>query len=150
MVMNENSVASMGLYFLCNSIVEELYYMKENKSVSEKLKNNCQKTIAELNSLKWPCIQPTPKDIRIDLFNTNLNIQTFEQICEHYQKSAEQMIEGLIQDLTLIISDKPVDKKYQTSERLQEFFDVFEDYSFYATRDCLRGDYLERGYLRAI
>ncbi len=137
MIMTEDTINLMGLTFFCNSMVEELYYMGKRKSVSEKLEENCKRGIAEFSSLKWPREQPYP-DIKTDLFNTNLNLNAFGKICEHYEKSAEQMIDELTKDLENIISDKSIDKKYQTSEKLQKFFDNLGDCAYFATKDSLK------------
>lgn len=136
--MDMNFIDSMGLTFFCNSMVEELYYMRERNFVSEKLEQNCKKGISGFDSLKWPLNEKSYPNIKNDIFSTIYNIEIFEQICEHYEKSAGQMIEEIIGNLEYIISNKPISKKFQTSEKLQEFFDDFGDYSFYATRDCLR------------
>ena len=130
-------IDSMGLTFFCNRMVEELYYLGKNQSVSAQLEENCKKGIAEFNSLKWPREKPYP-DIKTNLFNTNYNLEIFEKICKHYKKSAEQMIDELIGDLENIISDNPINEKYQTAQKLQDFFDYFGDCGYYATRDCLR------------
>ncbi len=137
-IMNEDTVNLMGLTFFCNSMFEELYHMKKNKLISERLKEKCKIGIAEFNSLKWPRNKKPYPDIKTNLFNTNSNLNTFEQICEHYRKPAEQMIEELILNLECIISDKPINKKYQTAEKLRKFFDDFGDYSYYGFKDYLR------------
>lgn len=131
-------VDSMGLTLFCNSMVEELYYMRKNSSVSKKLEKNCQKAITEFESLKWPLDEKTYSNVQPDLFNTNLNIKTLEEICVYYKQTIEQMIDGLIKDLKYVISKNPIEEKLETAYKLQKFFDDFGDVGFYATRDILR------------
>ncbi len=134
----EEMVNSMGMTFFCNAMVEGLYYFREEGSLSKKLEINCKRAIAKFESLKWPFVEKTYPDIIADLFNSNKGIHIFEEVCKHYETPAEQMINETITDLKYIISENSRDKKLKIAHKLQLFFDVFGDYSFCATKDCIR------------
>jgi hypothetical protein len=136
----EGMVDSIGLGFFCNLMVECLYYFGKNGEVSEKLEINCKRAISELESLKWPLIEKTYPDVKIDLFRSNRNIDTFEQVCEHYKTPAGQMIGGLITNLKYILSENSLGEKLRVAEKLQSFFDDFGDFNHYAVRDCVRDE----------
>lgn len=134
----EGMLDSMGISFFCNAMVEGLYYFRKDGSMFEKLKQNCKIGIAELESLKWPLVEKTFPEIKTGLFRTNKNIHTFERVCEYEERPTGEVIDGLIGDLKYILSNKPRGEKLETARKLQSFFDNFGDYSFYATRDCMR------------
>jgi len=134
----EGMVNSMALTFFCNAMVKSLYYFGEDGIVSEKFKTNCEKAIAELGSLKWPLIDRAYSHIKTDLFNSNINVNTFEQVCEHYKTSSGQMIDKTIKGLKYFVSENSLGEKLRVAVRLQNFFDVFGDFSYYAVRDCVR------------
>ena len=54
-------------------------------------------------------------------------------------EQAEKMLDELIEELNFVLKDThPLPERRKKAEKLQAFFDTLGDYSFYATKDCLR------------
>ncbi len=81
----EGMIDSMGISFFCNVMVESLYYFRKDGLITETLEMNCKRAITEFESLKWPREKTYP-DMEDDLFNSNQNIHTFEEVCSYYEK----------------------------------------------------------------
>ena len=132
-------VGLMGLTFFCNKCVEVLYKFGKGEVDSLKLKETCKRAISAFKSLKWPREQDIPLDEKVALFNTNEEIESFERVLESKSEQAEKMIESLIYDLSFVLEDNhPLNERKEVANKLQDFFDTLGDYSFYATKDCLR------------
>ena len=131
---------SMGLTFFCNKCVEALYKFKGTGIVSDELKKVCMEAMSGLKSLKWPAEGCMVSGEKTALFNTNEEIKTFERALPRGNGGPDKELERLIKNLGVLLEDKPIgkQKKVAAAEQLQRFFDILGDYSFYATRDCLR------------
>jgi hypothetical protein len=131
-------VGLMGLTFFCNKCVEVFYKFSKEGIVSEELKETCKRAISAFKSLKWPTEPDIPLDEKAALFNTNEEIESFEQVLTSESEDGVKLLDRLIGDLDSIIQDTPLEQKKQVAENLQNFFDTLGDHSFYATKDCLR------------
>lgn len=131
-------VGLMGLTFFCNKCVEVFYKFSQQGIVSPELKETCKRAISAFKSLKWPKEPDIPLDEKVALFNTNEEIESFEQVLTSGPEEGEKVLDRLIGDLDSILQDTPLKQKKQVAEKLQKFFDTLGDYSFYATKDCLR------------
>jgi len=131
-------VGLMGLTFFCNKCVEVFYKFSKDGILSQELKETCKQAISAFKSLKWPTEMDIPFDEKVALFNTNEEIESFEQVLTSRSGEGEKVLDHLIGDLDSIIQDIPLVQKKQAAENLQKFFDTLGDYSFYATKDCLR------------
>lgn len=131
-------VGLMGLTFFCNKCVEVFYKFSKDGIVSEELKETCKRAISAFKSLKWPTEPDIPLDEKVALFNTNEEIESFEQVLTSGSEEGEKVLDHLIGDLDSIIQDIPLEQKKQVAKNLQKFFDTLGDYSFYATKDCLK------------
>ncbi|OHB59663.1 MAG: hypothetical protein A2173_06370 [Planctomycetes bacterium RBG_13_44_8b] len=133
-------VGLIGLTFFCNKCVEVFYKFKKNGIVSDELQQTCKRAISAFKSLKWPRETDLPDNEEKGLFNTNEEIESFERVLESESKSAEDILGNLIKDLEFILQDNTssLEDRRKVAGNLQSFFDTLGDYSFYATRDCLR------------
>ena len=133
-------VGLMGLTFFCNKCVEVLYKFGKDGIVSDELKETCKRAITAFKSLKWPTEESDmPLDEKIALFNTNEEIESFERALTSGSGGTTEVLDRLIGELEFILrQDESLTDRKKTAEKLQEFFDTFGDYSFYATKDCLR------------
>ena len=58
---------------------------------------------------------------------------------ESKSEQAKKMINNLIKELSFVLEDNhPLNERKEVANKLQDFFDTLGDYSFYATKDCLR------------
>ncbi len=131
-------VGLMGLTFFCNKCVEVFYKFSNEGIVSPELRETCRRAISAFKSLKWPKEPDIPIDEKVALFNTNEEIESFEQVLASESEDGVKLLDRLIRDLDSIIQDTPLEQKKQVAENLQNFFDTLGDHSFYATKDCLR------------
>ncbi|MBW8041875.1 MAG: hypothetical protein FVQ85_18005 [Planctomycetes bacterium] len=132
-------VGLMGLTFFCNKCVEVFYKFGKEEVDSPKLKETCKRAISAFKSLKWPREQDIPLDEKVALFNTNEEIESFERVLKSKSEQAEKMINELITELSFVLEDThPLNERKEVANKLQDFFDTLGDYSFYATKDCLR------------
>jgi len=131
-------VGLMGLTFFCNKCVEVFYKFSKDGIVSEELKETCKQAISAFKSLKWPKEPHMPSEEKVALFNTNEEIESFERVLTSELEEGEKVLDRLIGDLDSIIQDTHLEQKKKVAENLQKFFDTLGDYSFYATKDCLR------------
>ncbi len=132
-------VGLMGLTFFCNKCVEVFYKFSQEGSVSQELKETCKRAISAFKSLKWPREQNMPLDEKVALFNTNEEIESFQRVLESKSEQAEKMLDDLIKELNFVLKDTHLlAESKKKAKKLQDFFDTLGDYSFYATKDCLR------------
>lgn len=132
-------VGLMGLTFFCNKCVEVFYKFGKEEVDSPELKETCKRAISAFKSLKWPREQDMPLDEKVALFNTNEEIESFERVLESKSEQAKKMINNLIKELSFVLEDNhPLNERKEVANKLQDFFDTLGDYSFYATKDCLR------------
>ena len=127
----------MGLTFFCNKCVEVFYKFVQGET-SPELDETCRRAICAFNSLKWPRETGVPSGEQVALFNTNEEIESFERVLASKSEHAEKMLNELIEELEFVLEGTPLEERKKTAEKLQQFFDTLGDYSFYATRDCLR------------
>jgi hypothetical protein len=131
-------VGAMGLTFFCNRCVEAFYTFKKSGIVTQELKNICGEAISAFKSLDW-ISSVRQGSTRVALFNTNEEVQAFAKVIEAQKQEADDAINILIEKLESIIDiDTATSKKQRTAGELQRFFDMLGNYSFYATRDCIR------------
>jgi len=130
-------VGVVGLGFLCNGLVEHLFYFEKKGVCSDKLKYLCNKALSGLKSLNWPSDRT-----HSDLFNTYSEIQVFENYFNKKRegKNFEQFLSETTKNLEYIISDEPVQCRQETALKMRKFFDDFGDCCHYASRDLFRGD----------
>ena len=131
-------VGLMGLTFFCNKCVEVFYKFSKEGVVSEELRETCKRAISAFKSLKWPKEPDLLSDEKVALFNTNEEIESFERVLESKSEHAEKILDKLITELEFVLQGASLEQRKQTAESLQDFFDTLGDYSFYATKDCLR------------
>ena len=132
-------VGLMGLTFFCNKCVEVFYKFSQEGTVSQELKETCKRAISAFKSLKWPKDLHMPSDEKVALFNTNEEIESFQRLLESKSERAEKMLNDLIKELNFILEDTyPLAERKKKAKKLQVFFDTLGDYSFYATKDCIR------------
>ncbi|MBN1803695.1 MAG: hypothetical protein JW837_00450 [Sedimentisphaerales bacterium] len=132
-------VGLMGLTFFCNKCVEVFYKFSKEEVDSPELKETCKRAVSAFKSLKWPREQDMPLDEKVALFNTNEEIESFQRVLESKSGQAEKMLNDLIKELNFVLEDThPLAERKKKAKKLQEFFDNLGDYSFYATKDCLR------------
>lgn len=139
----EESVRLMGLTFLCNRLVEGMFYFKQNQKVSQKLKQSCEEAIAEFNSLKWPRPEAS-LPLYDSIFGSNYMIDVLDNFFSSYYKNKNQtnlsFVDNLISDLKYVLSDDLLEKRLETAQKLQVLFDSFGDYCcFYKNRELFRG-----------
>jgi hypothetical protein len=127
----------MGLTFFCNKCVE-VFYKFSQYDVSDELDETCHRAISAFKSLKWPREQSMPSRDKVALFNTNEEIESFERVLTSQSGEAREMLDDLIKKLEFVLQDTSMGERKKKAEELQNFFDVLGDYSFYATKDCLR------------
>ena len=131
-------VGLMGLTFFCNKCVEVFYKFIQGEA-SPELDETCRRAISAFKSLKWPREQDMPLDEKVALFNTNEEIESFQRVLESKSAQAEKMLDDLIKELNFVLKDTHLlAERKKKAEKLQDFFDTLGDYSFYATKDCLR------------
>lgn len=134
-------VGLMGLTFFCNKCVEVFYRFSEDGIVSPELTDTCERATWALKSLKWPAEPSIASEEKVALFNTNEEIESFEQALRSRSGETGKFLEKLISDLELIPEKtSPQEERQRIAGELQGFFDTLGDYSFYATKDCLRED----------
>ena len=132
-------VGLMGLTFFCNKCVEVFYKFGKEEVDSPELKETCKRAISAFKSLKWPKDLHMPSEEKVALFNTNEEIESFERVLASKSEHAEKMLNELIEELNFVLKDThPLPKRKEKAEKLQVFFDTLGDYSFYATKDCLK------------
>lgn len=128
----------MGLTFFCNKCVEVFYKFVQGET-SPELDETCRRAICAFNSLKWPRETGVPSGEQVALFNTNEEIESFQRVLESKSKQADKMLGDLIKELNFVLKDTHLlAERKKKAEKLQDFFDTLGDYSFYATKDCLR------------
>lgn len=132
-------VGLMGLTFFCNKCVEVFYKFSKEGIISEKLKETCKQAISAFKSLKWPKEPDLPIDEKVALFNTNEEIESFERLLTSESGEAKKVLDTLIKDIEFVVAaNGPIEKRKEVAGKLQRIFDTLGDYSFYATKDCLR------------
>jgi hypothetical protein len=134
-------VGSMGLTFFCNKCVELFYKFRQDGNPSEELKKTCQQAISAFNSLKWPNGGQVASEDRISLFNTNEEIRSFERVLQSSSEGVDDAaLDKWIKRLKDMMEERiPTEEKKKIAHQLQKFFDALGDYSFLATKECLRG-----------
>ena len=130
-------VGLMGLTFFCNKCVEGFYKFTQDGQLTDDLKNTCKQAIYSFKSLTEPTAIETGSE-RLALFNTNEEIESFEKVLN--PNGDDRLLANLISDLELLVDENGTDsqKKKDIASKLQGFFDSLGDFSFYATKDCLR------------
>lgn len=131
-------VGSIGLTFFCNKCVEVFHKFRQDEKLSDELIKTCKQGISAFNSLNWPNGGEIQTSEKVSLFNTNEEIKSFERLVISESVEAHKKLAALIQDLKLMIGDAPLSRKKDVAHKLQDFFDTLGDYSFYATKECLR------------
>ena len=132
-------VGLMGLTFFCNKCVEVFYKFHKEEVDSPELKETCSRAIYAFKSLQWPREQGMQLDEKVALFNTNEEIESFQRWLESKSGKAEKMLNDLINELNFVLEDTHLlSERKKKAKKLQDFFDTLGDYSFYATKDCVR------------
>jgi len=144
-MINEEDVAGMGLTFFCNSMVEGLFYLVRDRTVSDKLRRDAHWAVAEFQSLGWPfgegsveAFEYVHREAPYVLFDSNQNIKTFETLAEHLGMTPETARDYFVEGLKLVTSDRPYEDRAEKARELQKTFGVFGDLSFFAGRDSQR------------
>ena len=135
---NGAMVGLMGLTFFCNKCVEVLYKFRSDKATPGELEEVCTRAVNAFKSLKWPKEPSVLSAADRAIFNTNEEIESFERVIGGESEEANETLDSLINDLQFVIKDEPLEKRKHVAEKLQRFFDILGDYSFYASRDSLR------------
>lgn len=129
-------VGLMGLTFFCNKCVEIFYMFSQDGNSTAEFKEICKKVKYSFQSFMVP-INSIPDSEKLSLFNTNEEVESFEQVLE--SKKDKGFIEEIVLDIDVLLDEsQDVEKRKKISEKLQNFFDALGDHSFYATKDCLR------------
>jgi len=133
-------VGSMGLTFFCNKCVELFYKFRKDEEVSDDLRKVCQEAISAFKSLKWPNGGHVGTDEKVSLFNTNEEVKSFDRMlraeCGEVDDAALEKWIGKLDGV--IKAQVSIEEKKRNAQELQEFFDTLGDYSFLATKECLR------------
>lgn len=132
-------VGSIGLTFFCNRCVESLYDFKKSGVVSDELARLCKEAIAALRSLDWSKVEPEGVE-RIALFQTNEEVRSLKGVLRDFKwKDARDALDELIPELQIILKEERTqEERKRVAGKLQQFFNTLGNYSFYATRDCVR------------
>jgi hypothetical protein len=131
-------VGLMGLTLFCNKCVEVFYNFANDGKQTDELRKVCQNAIYSFKSLAGPVLRDSSVE-KLALFDTNEEITSFEQALSSDQENVNLI--NLIRDLEIILDEGVnVPQKKEIAEKLQRFFDMLGDYSFYATNDCLKGE----------
>ena len=131
-------VGLMGLTFFCNKCVEVFYKFRCDKVAPDELEQTCKLAISAFKSLKWPREPNAPTVAERAIFNTNEEIESFEQVIAFESTDTNEKFDTLISDLEFVLKENSLKERKQVAKKLQHFFDTLGDYSFYATRDSLR------------
>ena len=131
-------VGSIGLTLFCNRCVELFYMFQKDGELSEELEKTCKQAISAFKSLKWPDVEHVETCDKVALFNTNEEINSFVRTLTSGSTSADEMLNKLISELETMLKDTSVAEKRKTAYKLQDFFDGLGDFSFYASKECLR------------
>ena len=130
----ENSIDAMGLTFLCNSMVESLYFSGELNEVSEDSKKRFERVIYEFRDLKDPTSQEDKRTYKV--FDSNYNIDIFEEACKEYGKNPKEAVDMIVDGLVKLCSKEDLKERSKTSEELMKFFDLLGDQAWYASRNA--------------
>lgn len=135
-------VGLMGLTFFCNKCVEVFFKFRNNKVDPDEFEKTCKQAIASFKSLKWPKEQGAPTMAERAIFNTNEEIDSLEHVIEFESENTSEhldTLDTLIKNLEFVLKqDNSFEQRKEAALKLQHFFDILGDYSFYATRDSLR------------
>jgi len=139
-MIGENWVDCVGLTFFCDSMVEELYSFRKTSEVSKKLAENCEKAVKEFKGFYWlRGGEYIEHSVASTLFNKAVNLNTLESFWKDAGKELdEQSVDEMIGDLEYVVQNNPLPQRLETAAKLQRIFDTLGNYSFNATRDCMR------------
>ena len=127
----------MGLTLLCDGLVEELFYFRKYKKVSQNLEDNCKRAIAEFDSLKWP-----NNEIKTLVANSSFNSvyvieSLYEFLSDYYKKDKQDnliILNQVIGDLKCVVVGNNLDLRVKKAEELQKLFDDMGDWMIYNQR----------------
>lgn len=133
-------VGSMGLTLFCNKCVEIFYRFQQGQQVdADELEDTCSMARSAFGSFKSPESYTAQPSDRHSLFNTNEEVMSFAKVVEGQSEKTEKVLEELIANIESVCDEKTASsERKKAAESLQKFFDRLGDYSFHATRECLR------------
>jgi hypothetical protein len=142
-MLDQDAVDGMGLTFFCNSLVEKLFNFRQTGMVSPQLKEKAQWAAAEFQSLTWPsqesqdALHYLHRSVPYVLFNSNANLATLELVARAMKTTPGALIGYVTGRLDLVVSDAPIEIRKESAGELQEFFDLFGDYSYCSNRESV-------------
>jgi hypothetical protein len=138
-------VGSMGLTLFCNKCVEVFYRFRQDNIDPEEFRNTCNMARGAFESFKSPETPAAQLSDRYSLFNTNEEVMSFARVVKQGTEDTKGTVDQLIAKIESVSNERVgMPERKEAAESLQEFFDMLGDYSFDATRECLRNNLAAR------
>jgi len=138
--MSTSMVGSMGLTLFCNKCVEAFYRFRQQGELSPEYKKTFNAAVRAFKSLKWLSEPSGVRSERVALFNTNEEIDSFENALRSSNSSVDEAaLDGLIAEIESVLNEaSSLEERKAKAEKLQGFFNTLGNCSFYATREHIR------------
>jgi hypothetical protein len=134
-------VGSIGLTLFCNKCVEAFYRFRQERQLLPDDRKTFEDAVRAFKSLKWFGESSGVRAERVALFNTNEEIDSFENALRSSKLNddAAAALDTLIDQIEGVLNDASLEQEtQQKAKKLQDFFNILGNCSFYATREHIR------------